>query len=172
MTKNYKFFWTSNSPGSNWYPSKFVLDGITFISAEQAMMYYKAKTFGDGPVAEKILKETSQRKIKALGRQVSNFNEKIWTVVSRPIMVRILSAKFSQNSECRDWLMYPSDAYFVEASPYDKIWGIGLTEDDPLAQDEATWKGENRLGDSLNETRDNFSFIEKMLKEANDSSEI
>lgn len=156
MKKNYKFFWTSNSPGSNWYLSKFRLDGIEFISAEQAMMYYKAITFGDSVIAAKILKETSQRAIKSLGRQVSNFNEKIWSIVSRPIMVRVLSAKFSQDETCYDWLMFPKDAYFVEASPYDKIWGIGLREEDPRAQDESTWEGENRLGNTLNETRDNF----------------
>lgn len=171
MTKNYKFFWTSNSPGSNWYLSKFTLDGIEFISAEQAMMYYKAITFGDTLIASKILKETSQREIKALGRKVKNFDERIWGIVSKPIMVRVLSAKFSQDETCYDWLMFPKDAYFVEASPYDKIWGIGLKEDDPRAKDERTWQGENRLGDTLNETRDNFLAAMLIERDKNDPDE-
>jgi ribA/ribD-fused uncharacterized protein len=42
---------------------------------------------------------------------------------------------------------------FVEASPYDKIWGIGLGEADPKADDETQWLGENRLGKVLDEVR-------------------
>lgn len=32
---------------SNWYPSKFVVDGICFTSMEQFMMYRKAVWFQD-----------------------------------------------------------------------------------------------------------------------------
>lgn len=153
MTKKFKFFWHSTSPGSNWYPSDFILDGISFCSAEQAMMYHKAKVFGDTVIAEKILKEDTQRTIKALGRKVSNFNEDIWTQVSYPIVLRILLAKFTQDNYCFTWITDPEHEYFVEASPYDKIWGIGLEESNPLVLDMATWQGENRLGNCLNEVR-------------------
>jgi predicted NAD-dependent protein-ADP-ribosyltransferase YbiA (DUF1768 family) len=42
---------------------------------------------------------------------------------------------------------------FVEASPVDGIWGIKLAENNPDADDETKWKGQNLLGKALDETR-------------------
>lgn len=43
---------------SNWYVSRFEVDGKMFSSMEQFMMYQKASCFHDEAVAEKILKLT------------------------------------------------------------------------------------------------------------------
>lgn len=43
---------------------------------------------------------------------------------------------------------------FAEASSYDKIWGIGLHEDDKDVLDESKWRGQNLLGKILTEIRD------------------
>lgn len=40
--ETYEFFWRSQSPYSQWYPSEFTVDGIKFNCAEQYMMYSKA----------------------------------------------------------------------------------------------------------------------------------
>ena len=41
----------------------------------------------------------------------------------------------------------------VEASPTDRIWGIGLTADDQRATDPAAWRGHNLLGFALMQAR-------------------
>lgn len=56
----YKFFW--NGEFSNWFPSKFVIDEITFNCGEQYMMFKKAITFNNAETAREILKEKDPRK--------------------------------------------------------------------------------------------------------------
>lgn len=41
----------------------------------------------------------------------------------------------------------------AEASPYDKVWGIGLSADDPRALVQRKWQGENKLGEALMDVR-------------------
>lgn len=53
---------------SNWYPSRFTMNGIVFSSMEQFMMYCKAKCFHDESVANQILTTDDVAEIKALGR--------------------------------------------------------------------------------------------------------
>ncbi len=69
-------------------------------------------------------------------------------------------AKFSQNPELKKLLLETGDRAFVEASPFDKIWGIGLTANKPAAYDRARWKGLNLLGDILNEVRNTLASAE------------
>ncbi|WP_297969966.1 NADAR family protein [uncultured Faecalibaculum sp.] len=71
---------------SNWYPSVFTLDGITFTSLEQYMMYQKAVTFGDDTAAAQIMATDDVARIKALGRSVSNYDDSLWNGI-RQIVV-------------------------------------------------------------------------------------
>jgi ribA/ribD-fused uncharacterized protein len=45
----------------------------------------------------------------------------------------------------------------VEASTYDRIWGIGLMADDEKAKSPVTWQGENLLGFVLMDVREQFA---------------
>src|SRR5688500_4111526 len=128
--KKYEFFWSG--PFSNWDYSAFTLDGKNFTCEEQHMMYHKAMTFGDTESAEKIMQTSSPREQKALGRQVKNFNPDIWASVCQPIVYEGLKAKFLQNKEHFDYLCSTGDAEIVEASPEDRIWGIGFTANTAL----------------------------------------
>jgi ribA/ribD-fused uncharacterized protein len=53
----------------------------------------------------------------------------------------------------REELMATGDLEIVEASPEDKIWGIGLRESDPRAWDKSTWQGTNWLGEAIMRVR-------------------
>ena len=131
---------------SNWYLCDFSYAGQDFISSEQALMWSKAKMFGDEEVAEKILQTTDQGQIKKLGRQVKNYDDKKWADTRYDIMVAILHEKFSQNTELEAVLLSTVGAELYEASPYDRIWGIGSISTDCI-------NGQNLLGKALMQIR-------------------
>ena len=156
------FFWGHKSYGnqirkpclSQWWPCKFKSNGIEYNCAEQYMMSEKAKLFKDEETNQLILKETSQRNIKQLGRLIKNFNEEVWNKNKINIVVQGNFLKFSQNEELKQFLIETGSKILVEASPKDRIWGIGLDEKNPDARNPLKWKGLNLLGFSLMEVRD------------------
>lgn len=152
--KRYLFFWSNNSPYSNWYGSKFEIDQVEFNCAEQAMMYLKAVLFEDDETADKVMKTKNPKEQKALGRSVRNFDQAIWENHREDIMFDILFAKFSQNEELKDALMSTEGMTLVESSPYDRIWGIGMREGDSDIHDETKWRGLNLLGKALMRVRE------------------
>lgn len=145
IENNTIYFYGSSEPFSNWYKCDFKIGNVTFNCSEQALMYSKALYFKDIETAEKILKTKNPRKQKELGRQVSNYEDKMWSDVRQNIMTEILKHKF--NSEALKYLKEKYKEYeFVEASPYDKIWGVGLDENNEKILDENNWLGQNLLG--------------------------
>lgn len=139
---------------SQWYPCRFEIDQVEYCCTEQYMMAQKARLFGDQTVYEKIMASTQPKEIKALGRDVRGFEQKKWDEHKYVIVLNGNVAKFSQNERLRDFLLETGDAVLAEASPYDGIWGIRLSADDPLAKEPKCWQGENLLGFALMETRD------------------
>ena len=131
---------------SNWYISSFKLNGITFTSMEQFMMYKKAVVFEDFETAEKILSIDDVAKIKALGRLVKNYNENHWNGVRQLIVYEGLYAKFSQNEELKAQLLSTGQAVLAECAMRDTIWGIGLSMHSPDRFDREKWKGKSLLG--------------------------
>ncbi len=150
----YTFFFTEASPFSQWYRCRFTVGENTFNCAEQFMMHGKAVLFDDAEVAAKILAADHPRDHKALGRKVKNFDDKIWKREREQIVMAGNRAKFTQNKELEKLLLDTRGTTLVEASPYDKIWGIGLAASDPRAQDPSQWKGQNLLGKILTALRD------------------
>ncbi len=134
---------------SNWYLSNFVIDGVLFSSMEQYMMYKKAMCFDDEKVAREILETKDVAKIKALGRQVSNYNDSIWNGMRQIIIYEGLIAKFTQNEILKEQLKSTGDAILAECAVQDKIWGIGLSMKDSNRLDIDKWKGQNLLGYAL-----------------------
>lgn len=151
----YHFFWESASPFSNWYkPNDFIHQGVSYNCSEQAMMHKKALLFGDTEVAQLIMEQTSPRLQKALGREVRGFDKETWDDRSEDIVTDILVSKFTSTPSLKKYILDTGDKVLVEASPYDTVWGIGLKMDHPDAQDESTWRGENRLGNALMKARE------------------
>jgi ribA/ribD-fused uncharacterized protein len=144
----YVFFWKENEANgifSQWYPSKIVEGKIEFNCAEHYMMYHKALLFNDIPVANRILKTDKPDIIKKLGRSVKNFNEEVWKQNREKIVYSGNKLKFQQNNVlCEKLKKFPVGTIFVEASPYDNIWGIGYKHNNAV-QNKASW-GMNLLG--------------------------
>ena len=134
---------------SNWYPSPFTVEKKNFSSMEQFMMYRKAICFGDEAVAKNILSTDDASQIKALGRQVSNYDEHIWNGIRQIVVYKGLLAKFSQNKNLKDRLKFTGEAILAECAVKDIIWGVGLSMKDPDRLDKTKWKGQNLLGYTL-----------------------
>lgn len=134
---------------SNWYPSRFFVDGITFSSMEQYMMYQKAVYFHDVNVAAQILATDDVAQIKALGRLVKDYNDNHWNGVRQIIVYNGLYAKFSQNQDLKAQLLATGDSLLAECAVKDRIWGIGLSMHDPDRLDRSKWNGQNLLGYAL-----------------------
>lgn len=154
VTDRFTFFFRPDCPFSQWYPATFVLDEQTFSCAEQAMMYGKAVLFGDAEVAEEILASDAPGRQKALGRKVRGFREDVWRRNRETIVYRASLAKFSQNADLASLLLATAPTRLVEASPYDRIWGVGLAVGDRRADNPANWRGANLLGEILTRVRD------------------
>ncbi len=139
---------------SQWFPIHFTVNGVEYCCSEQYMMAQKALLFGDQVTFEKIMATDQASEIKALGREVRNFDEEKWNANKYQIVLSGNIAKFSQNEALREFLLGTGNAVIAEASPYDGIWGIRLGLDDPKAKDPRNWNGENLLGFAIMETRD------------------
>lgn len=152
--EKFTFFWAGVF--SQWYPSRFTIDGVIYNCAEQYMMAKKAELFGDTKTLELIMNSTIPKEQKALGRGVANFNPEVWGTNCKRFVKEATIAKFSQNPKLLKILMDTAGTTLVEASPEDKIWGIGLAHYDPRAHDRSTWEGTNWLGEIITEVRKEF----------------
>ena len=152
--ENFHMFW--GGPFSQWFPSVFEVEGVKYNCAEQYMMAMKAKLFGDVQSHVEIMTSTNPRIQKKIGKRVKNFDKDIWEAVARDAVYRSNMAKFTQNPELQSYMLSTGDITIVEASPYDRIWGIGLGADNPDAYDREKWQGTNWLGEVCTAVRDDI----------------
>ena len=111
---------------SNWYPAAFTLDGITFSSTEQYIMYRKCQIFGDTASASAVLATDDPAQQQAIGKKASGFNATLWDGLKQAIAFRGLMAKFSQNEDLKKQLLDTGDKYLVECEN-PRAYGKGLT---------------------------------------------
>ena len=141
---------------SNWYLSEFTVDDIKFSSMEQYMMYEKALLFQDQEAAEKILQTDDAADIKALGRSVQHFDDKIWIKVREEIVYKGVREKFRQNPELAENLEKTGEEIIAECAVKDRIWGIGLSMKDENRFFIDKWRGQNLLGNILMRVREDI----------------
>lgn len=139
---------------SQWWPVEFTVDGERFASAEHFMMVGKARLFGDEDAVAAILADPDPAAAKKLGRTVRGYDDAAWQAAAYDIVVAGNHAKFAQHPDLGEFLVATGGAVLVEASPYDRIWGIGLRATDPAAAAPSTWCGTNLLGFALMDVRD------------------
>lgn len=147
IARQYEFFFGGFM--SQWHPSPFHVDRVVYGCAEQFMMARKAALFDDRPALAAIMAATNPAEQKRIGRTVLGFDERTWHAVARDVVFRGNIAKFSQNPTLFKLLMETGSRYLVEASPTDRVWGIGLGEEDPRCADRGRWRGTNWLGEVL-----------------------
>jgi len=156
-TDKFIFFWGGTY--SQWCPSTFEIVGVKYNCCEQYMMAQKALLFNDIESHKMIMYATSPRDQKAFGRRVKGFDKDKWEAVCREIVYDANYAKFTQNPAMMAELLATGDREIVEASPEDKIWGIGLHENDARVHDKSQWQGTNWLGEAIMQVREKLRTI-------------
>lgn len=153
VTGDYVFF--LDGVLSNSYPVVIPYEykgkDYVFHSTEQEFMFFKALFFNDNETAENILKCTTPKEAKTLGRQVKNYDESLWNTARESIMERCISDKFGFCIEFADELKMFRGKTFVQCIQNDKIWSCGLSIDDKFGKrnDNKNWTGKNLLGKIL-----------------------
>ena len=161
----YLFFWghrkaksgISKSCFSQWYDSPYKSEGLSFLTAEHHMMYQKAILFQDSSAGERLLRASSPGEAKAIGREVVGFDQQKWDKNRYSIVVKANVAKFGSHPELKEFLINTGNRVLVEASPVDKVWGIGMAADNPDCENPNKWNGINLLGFALMEARDELA---------------
>jgi ribA/ribD-fused uncharacterized protein len=145
----------SLGPGclSQWWPAPFTVEGIEYATAEHWMMVEKAKLFHDDSAIDAILAAPSPAAAKALGQKVTGFDEAAWTASRFDIVARGNVEKFASSDALRSYLIGTGNRVLVEASPVDRIWGIGLDTNHKNAKVPTEWRGLNLLGFALMQAR-------------------
>lgn len=154
MTETIYFYGTKGEHGclSNFFPCKIIHKGILYTSAEQAMMHHKALLFNDSVRADAIMATNNPAECKKLGRKVTPYVDSIWVSARGNIVSDIIRDKFTQNAAIGKHLVGTFPSTLAEASPSDRIWGIGLSVQN--AEEGKQWRGTNLLGNILMTTRD------------------
>ena len=162
LRPRFLFFWGHQVPRdgsvgtscfSQWYAAPFAVDGERYSTAEHFMMAEKARLFGDDTMRRRILDARTPGEAKKLGREVRGFDEDAWRRQRFQVVVRANVEKFRQNAALGEFLVRTGERVLVEASPLDRIWGIGLAADHEDAPRPARWPGLNLLGFALMEVR-------------------
>ncbi|MEU6822203.1 NADAR family protein [Streptomyces atriruber] len=138
---------------SQWWPAPFTVDGVEYATAEHWMMAAKARLFEDADAERAVLAARTPAEAKNAGRLVRDFDDAIWTRERFAVVAEGSRHKFASDPALRDFLVGTGSRVLVEASPLDRIWGIGLAADDPRADDPTKWRGPNLLGFALMEAR-------------------
>ncbi|MFJ7295350.1 NADAR family protein [Streptomyces collinus] len=139
---------------SQWWPAPFTVDGVAYATAEHWMMAAKARLFEDAAAERAALAAGHPAEAKKAGRLVRGFDEAVWARERFRIVVEGSVHKFGAHPELLAYLLGTGDRVLVEASPVDRVWGIGLAADDEAAMDPERWRGPNLLGFALMEARE------------------
>lgn len=163
---DFLFFWGHRPPRdggigpgclSQWWYAPFRVSGVTYPTAEHFMMAGKARLFGDEVMTSRIIEGSSPGDAKALGRAIRDYDEKLWAESRYRIVVEGNIAKFGQHPDLLAYLAATEGLVLVEASPADRIWGIGLAAGDSRADRPSQWEGLNLLGFALMDVRERLA---------------
>ncbi|KAL1410766.1 hypothetical protein Q8F55_001708 [Vanrija albida] len=161
--------WASGplAPLSQWYPAPFVdpsYPGNTFLTAEHYMMFRKALLFAPEQAGAVVAAQTP-KEAKAIGRGLPNFDRGRWDEVADGVVERASYLKFSQREELWE-VLRATRGVLVEASPRDRIWGIGFGKGRAL-ENRDRW-GTNREEDGGGDKGEEAGKVDKADEEGKD----
>ena len=145
-TESTHAFWGASDRCSNFHPKPFCHDGVDYLTVEQGMMAAKAKCFSDRKAYDAIMNSTTPVDAKFLGRRVRNYDDQVWSERRLREVYALKRSQALQHDEIRNWYLHRHTWEFVEASPVDRIWGVGLSPSDYGVYDRRQWRGQNLLG--------------------------
>ncbi len=156
------FYKPQNTNGylSNSYPSIFYAENRRFSSVEQYINYRKALLFNDTYYAEKIMATDDVSEIISLSRKINKGSDKVWSASRQLILYTGLMCKFSQNEDLKQQLLSTGTTVIAMTHKMDKVWGIGLNDDDTRIYHMDKWQGTNLLGFTLMEVRRQLSITQ------------
>lgn len=166
ITNKYIFFYRDKI--AQWHMADMIAPPLAtkYNCCEQYMMHQKALLFEDREIAERIMKAVKPKEHQDLGKLVKGFDKEVWDANKYNIVANGNWLKFTQNTYLlKELLDLPHDKIFVEASPIDLVWGVGLDENNPKIDDEINWRGQNLLGKVITETRNRI--LEQLSYENN-----
>ncbi|MFJ9088271.1 MULTISPECIES: NADAR family protein [unclassified Streptomyces] len=139
---------------SQWWPSPFTVAGVEYATAEHWMMAEKARLFGDAEAERRAITAGHPAEAKKAGRLVRGFDGAVWERERFGVVVEGSVHKFAADPALREFLVNTGERVLVEASPMDRVWGIGMAADEAGAADPEAWRGLNLLGFALMAARE------------------
>lgn len=160
-------FWQedkANGVFSPWHQTDFYYRAIKFINISQWMAYKKADRAGDRDTRDKILLAKEPAAIKRLESIIQNHDNEVWKYHEYQELIEGNYLKFKQNDKERYALYETSGGLILYASPYDKNWGMGMSDKDLqsaniteicqiLKAGDIKGGSDNKLGKALMEVR-------------------
>jgi len=134
-------------------PATFEVCGVWYNCTQQYLMAERARMFGDADRLDDIMWSRDPVQQTVLGHAVKNCDEARWRRAVPAMLLRGNMAKYAQNATLKRLLLATHPKVLVQASPYDTVYGVGLTPHDPRALDPEHWRGLNLLGTALMQTR-------------------
>lgn len=124
------FFWGGSFSNFSDVSEGVEYKGKIFPTTEHAFMYGKALQFKDLDIAKQLETAKTPKDAKRLGRKVKGYDDEVWSDVRYEIMKEVCLSKYTRSPYHKRQLLNTGTKELVEASPYDKVWGIGMSKDD------------------------------------------
>ena len=138
---------------SNFHPTRFVIDGVSYVSMEQYLQSSKASMANDDFNHRRILLTKSLYKAKRYGHLVKGLDTNKWNSKVSDIAYRGLKAKFTQNPSLLQLLLSTGNCLIAE-STMDRFWGTGIRLNDNNALFRQNWYGNGLMSELYTRLRD------------------
>ena len=108
-TRDIVFFWHPPSCFSQWTPSRFTVEGISYSCAEQFFAAEKSRFLRGHQTFQNNMRMSDPRLHKQYGREDRNFDIAVWKRQRENVVLVGYYAKFAQNAVMLSHLLHTGD---------------------------------------------------------------